>query len=223
MNLNNETVDVLKNFSSINQNILFEEGNKLRTMSTMKNILAEAEISEHIPKEFGIYDLNELLGVLSLSKNPDINLDHDSYLKVNGKNSSVKYFYSDPSIIVSPPSTFNPPETDCTFRITEEELSDVSKACAVLQLPDVVFRNENNIATIIATDLKNITSHEYRVELYPDSPIDFPANFHFKIDNLKMISGGYDMAVASDKNVSRWTHQTKKIIYWIALEQTSGD
>ena len=85
MNLNNETVDVLKNFSSINQNILFEEGNTLRTMSTMKNILAEAEISEHIPKEFGIYDLNELLGVLSLSKNPDINLDHESYLKVNGK------------------------------------------------------------------------------------------------------------------------------------------
>ena len=134
--------------------------------------------------------------------------------------STTKYFFSDPSILVTTPESFIPPETDCTFRISQDELTAVHKACAVLQLPDVVIRNDNGTAVIVATDLKNTTSHEHRIEL---NSIDFPANFHFKIDNLKMISGGYDMSVASDKNVSRWTHQTKQIEYWIALEATSGE
>ena len=220
MKLSENTVNVLKNFSSINQNLLFEKGNTLRTMSTMKNILGQAEISESLPKEFGIYDLNELLGVFSLSKDAEINFDHDSYLVVNGLNSSVKYFYSDPSIIVSPPETFNPPVTDCTFKITESILTDVTKACAVLQLPDVVIRNEDSSVYLVATDLKNTTSHEYKVELNVDLE---PVNFHFKVDNLKLISGDYKMHVARDKNVSHWVHDTKKIQYWIALEQTSGD
>ena len=219
MKLSNETVDVLKNFSTINQNILVKEGTKLRTMSTMKNILGEAVISEAFPKEFGVYDLNEFLGVLSLTNDPELEFNHDSFLTVSGGYSKVKYFFSDPSILVTIPEGFNPPETDCTFKINQTTLTDVTKACAILQLPDVVIRNEDNVGVLVATDLKNTTSHEYKVEL---DPIDFPADFHFKIDNLKMIAGDYDLSVASDKNVSHWTHQTKQIEYWIALEATSG-
>ena len=219
MKLSEATTNVLKNFSDINQNILVKQGNILNTMSTMKNIIGEAKIEETFEREFGIYDLNEFLGVMSLGKDPDLLFEDESFVKVKSGNSTTKYFFSDPSILVTTPESFSPPETDCTFRIGQEELTAVHKACAVLQLPDVVIRNENGVAVIVATDLKNTTSHEHRIEL---NPIDFSANFHFKIDNLKMISGGYDMSVASDKNVSRWTHQTKQIEYWIALEATSG-
>jgi len=219
MKLSEATTTVLKNFSDINQNILVKQGNKLNTMSTMKNIIGEAQIEESFEREFGIYDLNEFLGVMSLGKDPDLLFEDDSFVKVKSGNSTTKYFFSDPSILVTTPESFTPPETDCTFSISQDELTAVHKACAVLQLPDVVIRNEDDVAVIIATDLKNTTSHEHRIEL---NPIDFPANFHFKIDNLKMIGGGYDMSIASDKNVSRWTHQTKEIQYWIALEATSG-
>ena len=219
MKLSENTVSVLKNFSNINQNILVKEGATLHTMSTMKNIIGRASIDETFDREFGIYDLNEFLGVMSLSKNADLIFDTNFVQVKNGK-SRVKYFFSDSSILVTIPEGFNPPETDCTFRINESTLSDVTKACSILQLPDVVIRNEDNVGVLVATDLKNTTSHEYKVEL---DPIDFPANFHFKIDNLKMIAGDYDLSVASDKNVSHWTHQTKKIEYWIALEATSGE
>ena len=219
MKLSEATTNVLKNFSDINQNILVKQGNKLNTMSTMKNIIGEAKIEESFEREFGIYDLNEFLGVMSLGKDPDLLFEDESFVKVKSGNSTTKYFFSDPSILVTTPESFTPPETDCTFRISQEELIAVHKACAVLQLPDVVIRNDNGIAVIVATDLKNTTSHEHRIEL---NSIEFDAEFHFKIDNLKMISGGYDMSVASDKNVSRWTHQTKQIEYWIALEATSG-
>ena len=218
MKLSENTVSVLKNFSNINQNILVKEGNTLHTMSTMKNIIGQASIDETFDCQFGVYDLNEFLGVMSLSKDPDIVFD-ESFVQVNNGRSRVKYFFSDPSILVTIPEGFNPPETDCTFRINQTTLSDVTKACSVLQLPDVVIRNEDNVGVLVATDLKNTTSHEYRVEL---DPIDFPADFHFKIDNLKMIAGDYDLSVASDKNVSHWTHKTKSIQYWIALEATSG-
>ena len=219
MKLSEATTNVLKNFSDINQNILVKQGNVLNTMSTMKNIIGEAQIEESFEREFGIYDLNEFLGVMSLSKDPDLVFDENFVQVKNGK-SRVKYFFSDPSILVTIPEGFNPPETDCTFKIKQTTLTDVTKACSILQLPDVVIRNEDNVGVLVATDLKNTTSHEYKVEL---DPIDFPANFHFKIDNLKMIAGDYDLSVASDKNVSHWTHQTKQIEYWIALEATSGE
>ena len=219
MKLSEATTNVLKNFSDINQNILVKQGNKLNTMSTMKNIIGEAQIEESFEREFGIYDLNEFLGVMSLGKDPDLLFEDDSFVKVKSGNSTTKYFFSDPSILVTTPESFTPPETDCTFRISQEELTAVHKACAVLQLPDVVIRNEDGVGVLVATDLKNTTSHEYKVEL---DPIDFPADFHFKIDNLKMTAGDYDLSVASDKNVSHWTHQTKQIEYWIALEATSG-
>ena len=106
MKLSNKTLEVLKNFSNNNQNILIEEGNVIRTISTMKNILGSATIAESFPKEFGIYDLNEFLGVLSLTKDSEIELDNESYLTINSGKIKIKYFFSDPSIIVAPPKVF---------------------------------------------------------------------------------------------------------------------
>ena len=216
MRLSNKTLEVLKNFSNINQNILIEEGNVLRTISTMKNILGRATIEESFPKEFGIYDLNEFLGVLSLTKDSDIELNNESYLSINSGKIKIKYFFSDPSIIVAPPKTFNAPPTDISFTVTKEVLATVMKASAVMQLPDLVI----DFNGMKVTDLKNVTSNEFTEELVYDGP-DF--NIHYKIDNLKMIPGNYDVDVSTTALVSHWKLQGDLLDYWIALEQTSGE
>ena len=216
MKLSSETIEVLKNFSNINQNILVKEGTKLRTMSTMKNILAEATIGDVFEKEFGIYDLNEFLGVLTLAKDPGIEFKNESFLTVNGGNTKIKYFFSDPAILVTPPETFNAPETDVTFEISETVLAKVLKASAIMQLPNVVC-SRGKIAT---TDLKNPTSNNF-TETLDDTGSDF--EFHFNADNLKMIPGNYEVSVSSEALVSHWVNKTQQIDYWIALEQTSGE
>jgi len=216
MKLSGETVDVLKNFSNINQNILIKEGTQLRTMSTMKNILAEAPIKETFPRDFGIYDLNEFLGVLTLVNDAELEFDSESHLTVNGGRTKIKYFFSDPSILTTPPETFNPPECDVDFNVTGKTLSSVLKASAVMQLPDIVIEC-NSSTTITATDLKNTTSNNFTEELVGDSSHTF--KFHFKADNLKMIPGDYQVKGSSTAQVSNWTGSQAS--YWIALEQSS--
>jgi len=220
MKLSNETIDVLKNFSTINQNILVKEGTQLRTMSTMKNILAEASVTEVFPRDFGIYDLNEFLGVLTLVKDAELKFDNDSYLTVNGGRTKIKYFYSDPSILATPPETFNAPECDISFEVSKEILSNVLKSAAVIQLPDVVFHSTGTNTYMTVTDLKNTTSNEFTKELEgAENQGEF--KFHYKVDNLKMIPGEYDVSVSTEALVSNWKNSHKDISYWIALEQPS--
>ena len=216
MKLSGETVDVLKNFSNINQNILIKEGTQLRTMSTMKNILAEAPIKETFPREFGIYDLNEFLGVLTLVNDAELEFNSESHLTVNGGNVKIKYFFSDPSILTTPPESFNPPECDVSFGVTGKTLSSVLKASAVMQLPDIVIEG-NTGASITATDLKNTTSNNYTEQLNSETTQTF--KFHFKADNLKMIQGDYQVKASSTAQVSNWVGSAAA--YWIALEQSS--
>ena len=216
MKLSSETIEVLKNFSNINQNILVKEGTKLRTMSTMKNILAEATIGDVFEKEFGIYDLNEFLGVLTLVNDAELEFNSESHLTVNGGNVKIKYFFSDPSILTTPPESFNPPECDVSFGVTGKTLSSVLKASAVMQLPDIVIEG-NTGASITATDLKNTTSNNYTEQLNSETTQTF--KFHFKADNLKMIQGDYQVKASSTAQVSNWVGSAAS--YWIALEQTS--
>ena len=216
MRLSNNTLELLKNFSNINQSILIEEGNVIRTISTMKNILGSATIAESFPKEFGIYDLNEFLGVLSLTNDPEIELNNESYLSINSGKIKIKYFFSDPSIIVAPPKVFNAPTTDISFTISKEVLATLMKASAVMQLPDLVIDSHG----MKVTDLKNVTSNEFTEQFDYVGP-EF--NIHYKIDNLKMIPGNYDVDVSTTALVSHWKLQGDLLDYWIALEQTSGD
>ena len=179
MKLSSETIDVLKNFSNINQNILVKEGNVVRTMSVMKNILAEATINEPFPKEFGIYDLTEFLGVLTLASDADIEFDNDSFLTINGGSAKIKYFFSDPSILISPPDTFNAPETDVHFVIGQDTMQNILKASAVMQLPDVVINKTqgDEPASISVTDLKNVTSNSFAEKIDDRATEGFTFNF----------------------------------------------
>jgi len=180
-------------------------------MSTMKNILGEASITEDFPKEFGIYDLNEFLGVLSLVK--DSNLEFgESYLTVNGGRTKVRYFYSDSSILTTPPETFNAPECDVSFTIPGLVLTNVLKASAVMQLPDIVFTD----GKIAATDLKNVTSNDFTEDL---DKVNSDFEFRFKADNLKMIPGDYQVTASTEAGVSNWTGA--EVSYWIAMEAKS--
>ena len=208
MRLSSETVNVLKNFSTINQNIMVKEGNQLRTISTMKNILAEADVSEVFPSEFGIYDLNEFLGVMSLADGAELNFDNDKYLLVNGGSTKIRYMYSDPSILTTPPEVFNPPECDVSVDLSQTVLDKVLKASAVMQLPDVVLSN----GKITATDLKNSTSNNFTEDLGTNT--EFEA--HFKAENLKMVRGDYTVDISTTAKISNWRGAVAS--YWIAME-----
>jgi len=212
MKLSDTTVGLLKNFAGINQNILIEEGKQIRTMSTMKNILATAPLTEEFPRDVGIYDLNEFLGVLSMAKDADIQFE-DSHMTVSSGKTKIKYMYSDPSILTVPPQTFNAPEEDRMFRINKEELQSVLKASAVMQLPDITLVDRN----LTATDLKNTTSNNYTIELEGSFPLR-EKRLHWKAENLKMVPDSYRVGVSEAANVSHWVNGDTGLDYWIAME-----
>ena len=138
MKLSDKTISVLKNFSSINQSILFKEGNKLRTISVMKNILAEATVSEDFSKDFGIYDLNQFLNGLSLHSSPELDFANDGYVVIREGRSRSKYFFADPNVIVTPPDkAITLPSEDVCFELSTDQLDKLLKAAAVYQLPDI--------------------------------------------------------------------------------------
>ena len=212
MKLSDTTVGLLKNFAGINQNILIEEGKNIRTMSTMKNILASSPVAEEFPRDVGIYDLNEFLGVLSMAKDADIQFE-DSHMTVSSGKTKIKYMYSDPSILTVPPQTFNAPEEDRMFRIDKDELQNILKASAVMQLPDITLVDR----MLTATDLKNTTSNNYSIELQGDFALR-EHRLHWKAENLKMVPDFYRVGVSETANVSHWVNGDTGLDYWIAME-----
>ena len=155
MKLSDKTLSLLKNFSSINESLLFKQGSKLRTMSVMKNILAEATITEEFPRDFGIYDLNQFLNGLSLHRDADLDFQNESYVFIReGKNHS-KYFFADPSVIIAPPDqTLTLPSVDVAFDLTTTQLEKVLKAAGVYQLPDLSVIGENGVVKLVVRDKK---------------------------------------------------------------------
>ena len=214
MKLSEKTIGILQNFSKINQNIMIKQGKKLKTISIMKNILAEADITEDFDKDFGIYDLNEFLTVLSLGNQADLDFSNDNHVTINGGNSKIKYFYSDPNVLVVPPENFNAPDCDVRFVLSGSTIENIQKAASVMQLPDVIITPDNGKITIKVTDVKNPTSNDYTETLDTYDGPDF--NFHLKTENLKVIPGDYDISASSQLNISKWSGLLAS--YWIAME-----
>ena len=165
MKLSEKTVNLLKNFASINQSILFKKGNTLRTMSVMKNILAEAEVEEDFPKDFAIYDLVQFLNGISLHDNALIEFTNESNLTIReGRDRKTKYFFADPSVIVTPPEkSITLPTEDVCFTLDNGQLSSLLKASAVYQLPDLCAVGGNGVVKLVVRDKKNDTSNEYSI------------------------------------------------------------
>jgi len=218
MKLSESTVNLLKNFSSINQSILFKQGNKLRSISVMKNILVEAEIAEEFPKDFGIYDLNQFLNGLSLHSAPDLDFTRDEFVVIKEGKMRSKYFFADPTVIVSPPEKeITLPTEDVCFELTSQQLEKLKKAASVYQLPDISVIGENGVIKLVARDKKNDTSNDFSI-IVGETNSEFV--FNFKEENLKIIPGAYDVIVSS-KLLSRFTNKNVNVCYYIALEPDS--
>ena len=217
MKLSNETVSVLKNFSTINQNLVIKGGNKIATMSAMKNIVAKAEVLEDFPQEFAIYDLNEFLSAISLFSKPELEFENDFVMITEeGTSTSLKYWYSDPSVVTTPTKDITMPECEVKFNLSSDTLSTVTKAAAVIGAPDMALES----GSLKVTDKKNDTANNYALDLDVDSQSE-NYKFWFKVENLKLIQGSYDVQVSS-KNISHFKNSTGNVEYFIALEPESA-
>ena len=166
MNLSSDTLSVLKNFSDINQNLLIKPGNKVQTISTMKNILAEAEVSEKFESEFAIYDLPEFLRSVELFDKPELKFNGGGYVNISKGNSrGIKYFFADKSVIVSPSKGINMPDKHVTFTLKKDDFTDLMKGATTLNLPDISVVGKGGNISIVATDKKNKSSNTYSVNV----------------------------------------------------------
>ena len=218
MKLSDNTLTILKNFAGINNSILVKEGTKLRTISVAKNILAEADITEEFPRDFAIYDLNQFLNGLSLHADPDLDFKEESYLSIREGKRRVKYFFADPNVIISPPEKeINLPSQDVCFQLDSASLEKLVKAAAVYQLPDLSAVGEAGVIKLVVRDKKNDTSNEYAIVV---GETDQEFTFNFKVENIKIIPGAYDVVVSS-KLLSKFTNTRYNLTYYIALEPDS--
>ena len=218
MKLSDNTLTILKNFASINNSILVKEGNRLRTISVAKNILAEADIKEEFPRDFAVYDLNQFLNGLSLHQDPDLDFTEASYLSIKEGKRRVKYFYADPNVIIAPPEKdINLPSEDVSFQLDSGSLEKLIKAAQVYQLPDLSAVGEAGVIKLVVRDKKNDTSNEYAIVV---GETDKEFTFNLKVENIRIIPGAYDVVISS-KLLSEFTNTKYNLKYYIALEPDS--
>ena len=217
MKLTTETISVLKNFSTINANLMVKAGSSLSTMSAMKNIVAKADVSEKFLSDFAIYDLNEFLSALSLFGKPDLEFDDDFVtITEEGTSKSLKYWFSDPSVVTTPSKEISMPSTELTFNLSSDTLNEITKAAAVIGVPDMALSG----GKLMVTDKKNSTANAYETSLdVGDVAAEY--KFWFKVENLKIMPGAYDVEVSS-KKISHFTNTKLGVQYWIALEPESS-
>ena len=195
---------------------MVKPGNTLSTMSAMKNIVAQAEVAERFPQEFAIYDLNEFLSALSLFEEPELNFQ-EQYVTITqeGSRKNLKYWFSDPEVVTKPSKAIVMPSPEVTFNLSSDTLNEIQKAGAVIGAPDMALTN----GSLMVTDKKNDTANAYDTELGVNET-DAEYKFWFKVENLKLMSGSYDVEVSS-KSISHFTNSAVGVEYWIALEPES--
>ena len=222
MKISKETLDVLKNFSAINPNLVIEQGNKLSTIAEAKNIMASCEVAETFDKDIGIYDLNEFLSALSLIEDPEF-VFGDTSVSIKSALTSLTYRYADKSILTSPERGVNMPEAEVTVELSAEVINQIRRAGAALNHPVVSITTNANDSKLYlqVKDPSNSSSNIFQYELDASYDIDAAFDYQFLISNLKLIAGDYKVAVSS-KLISHWKCiNTNSVEYWIALEKTS--
>jgi len=219
MKLSDKTLSFLKNFSTINQSLLFKQGTKLRTISVMKNILAEVTIDEELPKDFGIYDLTQFLNInTTLFQSPELDFENEGYVMIREGRQRQRFFFADPSVIVTPPDkNLELPTEDVSFELKTDQLDRLLKAAAISQLPDLSVVGENGAVKLLVRDKKNDTSNDYSVIV---GETDKEFSFNFKVENIKILPGTYNVVVSS-KLLSKFTSTNHDLTYYIALEPDS--
>jgi len=215
------TLNVLKNFSTINSNILVRPGSVLKTISPVKNVMAECVVSEDFDVEFGIWDLHKFLGTVSLFTDPDFEFNEKYVLiKDDSGKSEVKYYYSEPRLLTTVNKNIEMPDPVVVFDLTESHFTELQRASSVLQLPDLVLRSDGNSLELSVVDKSDPSSNYYSIEVGQLPHDDHDFEFYFKVENLKMISGNYEVSI-SDRFISNFKKDNQDLNYWIALESDS--
>lgn len=222
MELNEKTLNVLKNFSGINQNLLIQEGNTIKTISEARNVVATAVVEEQFPQKFGIYDLNEFIGVLGLVDEPNLKFSEESVTVSDSTGrSKVKYFFSPEETLTSPTKDVNMPEPDVSFTLDNETLNKLKRAASTLGHSNVsITPSGGGILSLSVVDNENSTSNTYSIDIdgeYTSS--DF--NFIISIANLRILPGDYEVKL-SRKLITEFKHKELNVRYWIAVEKTSA-
>ena len=222
MKLSNETIAVLKNFGAINQGILFKPGKKLKTVSSHKNILAEVDIKEDIPAEFGIYDLNNFLSVISLHKDdPSFEFDDKQVTIIGNKGrSKIKYRFTPANMIVTPPEKqLTMPDAEIKFELKFEDFDWIMRAANVLSSPQIAIESDGKKVNIVTLDLSNDSAHTDALEITEGTGNKY--KMVFKTENItKIMSGSYDVSISS-KGISHFKYKTLSLQYWVTTEAGS--
>ena len=217
--LSKKTLDVLKNFSTINSSIVFRKGSTVRTISNAENILAKFTGEEVFPSDFAIYDLSQFLSGISLFNDPQLEFTSNDFVSIRGGRTSAKYYFSDPEITLksAPEKNVKFPGSDLQFNLTGEELIQLQKASAVYSLPDLTFQSEEGIDTIklILRDKENDTSNTYDLTVAGCATGTY--SLDVKIENIRLLPGDYTVKV-SKHLISEWTNTNHDLTYYIALE-----
>ncbi len=221
MELQEQTLNVLKNFSDINPNILIKEGNTLKTISEAKNVLATAIIDNEFTQKFGIYDLKEFIGVLSLVDQPNLKFSDESVtVSDQTGRSKIRYFFSPEETLTSPQKDINMPECEVQFKLDANTLNKLRSAASTLGHTNVSVTPGDGVLTLSVVDNENATSNAYSIDVPYTSKPDVPFTFVINISNLKIIPGDYEVSISS-KLISEFKNTEVNIRYWIALEKTS--
>ncbi|NBR25423.1 MAG: hypothetical protein EBU08_16940 [Micrococcales bacterium] len=227
MKISQDTLTVLKNFSTINSNLIVLSGSTIKTISPTKNIMVEAEVTEDFPIEFCIWDLSKFLATVSMFKDPHFQFE-DNYVIISseGSRAKVRYYYSNSEMldgqileIIRGGKSFTMPESVVDFTLDAKDFTELQKAAAVLAAPDLALRNNNDRLTMNVFDRKDSTGHTYSIDVGEYDGVD-SFEFMFKAENLKMVPGTYTVKV-SDKKVSEFRNKNGTMTYWISLETDS--
>jgi hypothetical protein len=220
MKISPDTLAILKNFSTINSNLVVKEGNTIRTISPGKNILTEATVAETFDTPFGIWDLSQFLAAVSLFKDPDFDFQKDHVvIRSSGTKASVKYYYSSPELLVSADKKLNMPPTKVNFTLTVKDLNELMRASSVLGVPDLSLESANDRMVLRVWNRKDPTSHDFSIDVGENiSGAEF--QFLFKVENLRLLPAEYSVSV-SDKKVAQFESQSNDVTYWISLETDS--
>ena len=219
MKISDSTISILRNFSDINANILFKPGKTLNTVSTMKNIMAKAEVEDNFETEFGVYDLPEFLRAIDSFKQPVLKFNGSANLKIEDEKTSLsaRYAFADKSTLVTPTKEIKMPDQTVAFTLKNEDYESVKKLYTNLSLPDIAFKGEGGKIKLVALDKKNSNSNESSI-IVGETDIEFTA--YIKAENMKIIPGEYDVALSKAK-IAHFINKKVKVQYWIALEADS--
>ena len=221
MELSENTLNVLRNFSGINQNILIKSGSTLKTISEARNVVATADVTEEFAKDFGIYDLNEFIGVMGLVDTPSLKFE-DDFVTVSDSSgrSKVKYFYAAEETLTSPTKDVTMPEPDVKFVLDNDTLNKLKKAASTLGHNEVSIQAKDGILSLSVVENQNATSNAYQIDIDGEFKKDAVFNFIINISNLKILPGDYDVEI-SQKNITQFKNKEIPLTYWIALEKSS--